>query len=797
MKVRDLPLLKYFGGRRRGRLVRDYFLISVALIGGGLILSGAVEIYYRYYETQEQLALFQKEVATGAAFKIDLFVQEIHNILRSATRSREIAPRGLTDEFRFELEKLLLIAPSITEAVALDRNGRVQVQASRLRTVLPEAKKEQPPTLPFEEAKKGKSFFGQVYFVRGSEPYMTIAVPIERFAGDVIGVLQAEVNLKYIGDVVSAIHIGKAGYAYAITRTGELIAHPDISLVLQRKKASGLEQAKAAFSDPANQPKTNVIVAQNFQGVKVFSSFAVASSLGWAVIIDRPVAEAYETLYASMFRTATLFLIGLGLALLASLFLARRVVRPVSILRAGVERIGTGDLGYRLELKTGDEIEVLADEFNKMTAQLQESYAGLEQKVEDRTRELTESLEQQTATSEILGVIAGSPTDIQPVLNVVAERAARLCEAEDAIIFRVVGDHHERVAKYGSIPAPEFPVPITRGFPGGRAIIDRQTIHIHDIEAVLDTEYADVKAIQKEIGQRTVLATPLLREGVAIGAIVIRRLDVRPFSDKQISLLKTFADQAVIAIENVRLFQEIQEKNEQLETASRHKSQFLANVSHELRTPLNSIIGFTRIVQRKTEGQIEKLQKDNLQKVLISSEHLLNLINELLDLAKIEAGRMEAYVETFKLDEILRVATTTVEPLLKTGQVKLVTEVAPDIPPLKTDRDKLKQAMLNLLSNAAKFTEQGEIKVAAWRDDGMLKLTVSDTGIGMNKEALALIFEEFRQADMSSTRRYGGTGLGLAIVKKFIILMGGEIVVESEVGKGSKFTITMPMELKK
>ncbi|MDZ4342871.1 MAG: ATP-binding protein [Candidatus Binatia bacterium] len=787
MKLRDLPLLKYFGGRRRGRLMRDYFLISVALVGGGLILSGAVEIYYRYYETQEQMALFQKEVATGAAFKIDLFVQEIHNILKSATRSREIAPRGLTDEFRFELEKLLLIAPSITEAVALDRNGAVQVQASRLRTVLPEAKKEQPPTLPFEEAKKGKSFFGQVYFVRGSEPYMTIAVPIERFAGDVIGVLQAEVNLKYI--------VGVTGLA--ITRTGELIAHPDISLVLQRKKVSGLEQTKAAFADPDNQPKTNVIVARNLQGVKVFSSFAVASSLGWAVIIDRPVAEAYETLYASMFRTATLFLIGLGLALLASLFLARRVVRPVSILREGVERIGTGDLSYRLDLKTGDEIEVLADEFNKMTSQLQESYAGLEQKVEDRTRELTESLEQQTATSEILGVIAGSPTDIQPVLNVVAERAARLCEAEDAIIFRVVGDHHERVAKYGSIPAPEFPVPITRGFPGGRAIIDRQTIHIHDIEAVLDTEYADVKAIQKEIGQRTVLATPLLREGVAIGAIVIRRLDVRPFSDKQISLLKTFADQAVIAIENVRLFQEIQEKNEQLETANRHKSQFLANVSHELRTPLNSIIGFTRIVQRKTEGQIEKLQKDNLQKVLISSEHLLSLINQLLDLAKIEAGRMEAYTETFKLDEIIRVATTTVEPLLKTGQVKLVTEIAPDIPPLKTDRDKLKQAMLNLLSNAAKFTEQGEIKVAAWRDDGMLKLTVSDTGIGMKQEALAMIFEEFRQADMSSTRRYGGTGLGLAIVKKFINLMGGEIVVESEVGKGSTFTITMPMELKK
>ncbi|HWH80538.1 MAG TPA: ATP-binding protein, partial [Candidatus Binatus sp.] len=164
--------------------------------------------------------------------------------------------------------------------------------------------------------------------------------------------------------------------------------------------------------------------------------------------------------------------------------------------------------------------------------------------------------------------------------------------------------------------------------------------------------------------------------------------------------------------------------------------------------------------------------------------------------AKIESGRMEAYAETFKLDDILRVATSTVEPLLKAGKVKLVTEIASDIGALKTDKDKLKQSVLNLLSNSAKFTERGEIKVAAWRADGLLKLTVSDTGIGMKPEALQYIFDEFRQADMSSTRKYGGTGLGLAIVKKFINLLGGEIIAESEVGQGSKFTITMPIELK-
>jgi signal transduction histidine kinase len=433
-----------------------------------------------------------------------------------------------------------------------------------------------------------------------------------------------------------------------------------------------------------------------------------------------------------------------------------------------------------------------------MAGQLKESYVNLEQKVEDRTRELSESLEQQTATSDVLRVIASSTTELQPVLDTVIESAVKLSGASQGHIRQYDGEFLRTVAHCNESPEQIAALretlvrPVPEGLTG-RAFLERRPNHVVDLQA----EPGAHPNLAIETGQRTVLAVPLLREGTPIGTITIWRNVVEPFTDKQIELLKTFADQAVIAIENVRLFKEIQDKSEELETANKHKSQFLANVSHELRTPLNAIIGFTRIVLRKTEGQIPDLQKQNLQKVLISSEHLLGLINGLLDLAKIEAGRLEVFAESFRVEDVIQVATSTVEPMLKDGRVCLVKDIAPDLPPLISDRDKLKQVILNLLSNAAKFTEQGEIKVSAWQENGSMKLVVSDTGIGMKQEALAHIFDEFRQEDMSTTRKYGGTGLGLAIVQKLINLLGGDVTVESEVGQGSRFTITLPVTLRK
>jgi signal transduction histidine kinase len=315
-----------------------------------------------------------------------------------------------------------------------------------------------------------------------------------------------------------------------------------------------------------------------------------------------------------------------------------------------------------------------------MASPNEKPYASLQERVDALARELSDSLTQQTATSEILRVIARSPTDLRPVLNTVAENVARICEANDALIYRFDGRRLEGVAEYGPLPGQlgKGPPVIDRRSIPGRTVIDRQTVHVHDLaEVPLD----DLSAgFLRGHGTRTVLATPLLREGTPIGVIMIRRTEVRPFSDRQIALLETFADQAVIAIENVRLFQEIQEKNEQLEIASRYKSQFLANMSHELRTPLNGILGLTEMILDKIYGEVPVKIRSALEDVQTSGRHLLNLINDVLDLSKIEAGRVTLSIHEYSMREVVQAVFTAMQPLAAGKNLALKIVVPLDLP---------------------------------------------------------------------------------------------------------------------
>ena len=328
-------------------------------------------------------------------------------------------------------------------------------------------------------------------------------------------------------------------------------------------------------------------------------------------------------------------------------------------------------------------------------------------------------------------------------------------------------------------------------------------------------EYPDspfLEIVQKA-GIRSAVVVPLKTREVVIGVLYVYSPVPNKFRGEDQQLLSALADQAAIAIENARLYQqvrqhaaeceleveartqELQETNLKLEAASRHKSEFLASMSHELRTPMNAIIGFTRLVMRGSKEVLPKKQFENLGKILTSADHLLALINDILDLSKIEAGRMEVHPVEFELEPLMDVCLRTIEPLVAVERLQLVKEVTPGLPIMFTDPDKIKQILVNLLSNAVKFTERGRIRVQATSENGWVSIAVEDTGIGIAPQAIEAIFDEFCQVDSSTTRRYGGTGLGLSISRHLARLLGGDISVKSMQGEGSTFTVAIPTRL--
>jgi signal transduction histidine kinase len=775
----------------RGRLFGKYVALFVAVVCIALIASGALQIWFFYQEHKASLIRIQDEQAEAASAKIGQFLKEIEAQLGWTVQlpwAANTLPQRRTDAWR-----LFRQVPAIAELAQLDPSGHEQIRVSRRAPDVMGSGIDFSKDPRFLEAVSHKKYYGEVYFRNKSEPYMTLALAGDRAAG----VSVAEVNLKLIWDVVSQIKVGEHGQAYVVDAQGRLIAHPDLSLVLSNIDLSSLAQVQAARASASDSSQEPVQIAHDIQGRQVLTAHAQIAPLGWLVFVELPTDEAYAPLHATIVRTGLVLLAALGLAALAGLFLARKMVGPIQALRAGAERIGSGELSQRISIKTGDELEALADQFNDMASRLRDSYTGLEKKVEIRTRELAQSVEELQALGEVSQAV-NSTLDLETVLSTIVAKAVQISDTDAGGIyvfeesqqeFRLRATHgmsEQLIAEIAGHPirAGEYVI--------NRATAQRQPIQVPDL---LDLPPSPLQQTVLRAGYRALLVIPLLRPDRIVGALVVRCREPNEFPQPTVDRLQTFADQSVVAIQNARLFHELEEKSRQLELESKHKSQFLANMSHELRTPLNAILGYTELILDNIYGETSDKMRGVLDRVQINGRHLLGLINDVLDLSKIEAGQLSLSVADYSLKEVVHSVFTSVETLAAEKNLAFKVDMPPDLPRGRGDERRIAQVLLNLTGNAIKFTDVGEVAIRASASNGSFTIAVHDTGPGINPADQAKIFGEFQQVDSSSTRTKGGSGLGLSIAKRIVEMHGGRIWVESNPGEGSTFSFMVPVKV--
>jgi len=547
---------------RRAPLAVKLAIAFLGLVALVLLVNGAVDTYLTYNQAKRAALEVESEKARGAAERVGAFLADIQTQL-GWTTGVEWGYAKLEQQ-RYDFIRLLRQAPAITALSYIDGHGKEQIAVSRLEPDAIASGRDFSADPRFVRAVADKIWFGPVEFRRGSEPYMTVALA---HVGKAPGVTVADVNLKLVWDVVSAIHVGDKGFAYVVDDHGRLIAHPDLSLVLRDSDFSGLPQVAEAMKGGGGG---GAAVAKSFDGAAVLTAFAIEPKTHWAVFVEQPLSEALAAAYATLARAGGLLGLGLLLAAVTGVALARRMAAPIRALQAGAERLGAGDLAQRLDIRTGDEIEALAGGFNRMAGRLQESYENLEGKVEERTKDLNEALHQQTATADVLKAISGSIFDPQAVLETLINSATALSGSTNGMIWRFEnGAMHSRAFARGEERGAfvdymqAHPQPPGRGSTTARVALTGEVQNIADVRE--DPDYSP--DLRRTVGTRAALGVPMKRGDELIGAIVMSKPEAGVYPERIVELTKTFADQAVIAIENARLFGEVQSKTRDLEEA--------------------------------------------------------------------------------------------------------------------------------------------------------------------------------------------------------------------------------------
>jgi signal transduction histidine kinase len=496
-----------------------------------------------------------------------------------------------------------------------------------------------------------------------------------------------------------------------------------------------------------------------------------------------------------LLRTAWLLALGVLLAVLFGVLMARHMVVPIRKLQFGAQQLETSDFGHRIDVRTGDEIEDLANHFNRMADQLQGSYSRLEQKVAERTRDLARSVAELKALEEIGRAVASS-LNIKSVLATIVTRAVELTHADAGAIYSYDSsrDAFELAGTHALAPSFQDAVRAIRirldESALGLSAKQRRPICLPDLSTAPDYPLRDLTL---SAGFHSALIVPLLGPEEILGALVLQRRIIGDFPESTIGLMRTFADQSVLAMNNARLFREVEDKGRELAVANEHKSQFFANMSHELRTPLNGILGFAELLLDGLYGTLPQKALEIVGRMQKDGKHLLGLINDVLDISKIEAGQLSLTFDEYSLQGLVEAVITSTGVLAQAKGIELKAVISPDLPVGYGDERRLTQVLLNIVGNAIKFTDAGSVEVHADAVGEDFVIAVRDTGPGIPAADHDRIFEDFQQIDNSITRQKGGTGLGLSIARRLLTAHGGRIDLRSTPGVGSTFTIFLPI----